>query len=296
MKRAWIILICVFAAVTAYGQGGLRYTIQVTKFENKAGWSGRWDLGDAWGAVLTDKLQQSGKYIVIAEQDMRNAAMSEQDFAASGRTAGGKKAPKTGQVTPAQLMVKGVITAFDEGTSGKGGGVGYKGFRVGAKGGKSMISGTVYVVDTTTATVVASHNFEATVKSKGLKFGMNKHGFSGDIGGFKKTPAGKVMNEAIDDIIPFLDSQLESIKWSATVVMSKADRIIINRGTREGVSTGMVLRFGEVEEIRDPDTGELLDSDFTEQGAVEVTKVKEKVAYCRKLRGKAPKKGQSVFQ
>ena len=29
--------------------GNLRYSIMVSKFENKANWSGRWDLGDAWG-------------------------------------------------------------------------------------------------------------------------------------------------------------------------------------------------------------------------------------------------------
>ena len=27
--------------------GGLRYTITVTKFENRAGWHGQWDIGDA---------------------------------------------------------------------------------------------------------------------------------------------------------------------------------------------------------------------------------------------------------
>jgi len=51
--------------------GGLRYSITVTKFENKAGWSGQWDLGDAWGTVLTDLLSQSGKFIVLGEHDMR---------------------------------------------------------------------------------------------------------------------------------------------------------------------------------------------------------------------------------
>jgi len=70
-------------------KGGLRYTITVTKFENHAGYSGQFALSDTWGAVLTDSLQNTGHFIVIAESDMRNAAMAEQDFAASGRAAGG---------------------------------------------------------------------------------------------------------------------------------------------------------------------------------------------------------------
>ena len=40
-----------------------------------------------------------GKFIVLGETDMRAASLDEQDFAASGRTAGGKKAPATGQMT-----------------------------------------------------------------------------------------------------------------------------------------------------------------------------------------------------
>ncbi len=67
--------------------GGLRYTVTVTEFENKAGWYGSWDIGDAWGMVMTEKLNATGKFIVLGEADMRNAAMAEQDLAASGRTA-----------------------------------------------------------------------------------------------------------------------------------------------------------------------------------------------------------------
>ena len=70
--------------------GGLRYSITVTQFENRSGWAGYWDIGDAWGTVLTDMLNQTGKFIVLGETDMRYAAMDEQDFAASGRTASGK--------------------------------------------------------------------------------------------------------------------------------------------------------------------------------------------------------------
>lgn len=295
MKRIWVLLAALSLAGMVLAQGGLRYTIQVREFENKAGWHGQWQLGDAWGAVLTDKLQQSGKFIVIAEQDMREAAMDEQDFATSGRTAGGNKAPQTGQMTPAQLMVKGVITQFDDGTSGGGAGVGYKGVGVRVKGGTSLISGTVYLVDTTTGMVKASENFEAEIKKRGLGLSLNKAGFHGDVGGFKKTPAGKLMNQACEDVVSFLITQTESIPWSATVI-SAGSKIIINRGTREGLGTGQMLRVGRAEEIRDPDTGELLDSDFTETGTIRVTQVKEKIAYCEAVSGNSPKKGDQVYQ
>jgi len=296
MKRNFILcLVCALSLPLLAQQGGLRYTIQVTKFENKAGWSSQWDLGDAWGAVLTDKLLQSGKFIVVAEADMRNSAMDEQDFASSGRTAGGKKSPKTGQMTPAQLMVKGNITQFDDGTSGGDGGVRVGRIRLGAGKSTSLISGTVYVVDSTTGQVTASKSFEAKISKRKLKVGYSGHGFSGDLGGFKKTPAGEIMNEACNDVVAFLESQLDSIAWSGTVI-SSGKKIIINRGSREGVSMGQVFRTGKTEEIRDPDTGELLDSDFTETGSLQITEVKEKISYATLKSGTAPRKGEAVFQ
>jgi len=295
-KLVILIALAGLLPATILAQGGLRYTIQVTKFENQAGWHGRWDLGDGWGAVLTDKLNQTNKFIVVAEQDMRNAAMDEQDLASSGRVAGGKKAPKTGQMTPAQLLVKGVITAFDDGTSGGSTGGSFKGVRVRVKGGKSLISGTVYVVDATTATVTASTDFTAEVKIKGVKLGLSRHGFHGDVGGFKKTPAGQVMAAACEDVADFLMAQADTVPWSGTVIKGGSDRIIINRGSREGVSEGQVFRIGKSEEIRDPDTGELLDHDFMETGTVRITKVKEKLAYCELVSGNPPQKGDSIYQ
>ena len=102
------------------------------------------------------------------------------------------------------------------------------------------------------------------------------------------------MNEACVQVVDFLKSQMGSIPWTATVIRGGDDNIILNRGSREGVSEGQVFRIGKAEEIRDPDTGELLDSDFTETGTIRVTRVKEKISYAKKVSGTAPRKGQSV--
>jgi curli biogenesis system outer membrane secretion channel CsgG len=121
MKRSYVLLsmiactLCV-VFVGAAETGGLRYSVTVSQFENEAGWYGHWDIGNAWGTVLTDLLNQSGRFIVLGETDMRYEAMAEQYLAASGRTAGGGKAPATGQMTPAQILVKGAITHVQDDT------------------------------------------------------------------------------------------------------------------------------------------------------------------------------------
>ena len=95
----------------------LRYSITVHKFKNEASWRGQWDLGDGFTTIMTDVLNQTGKFIVLGDTEMRGAALDEQDFAATGRTAGGKKAPKIGRMTPAQLLVRGSITHVQERSS-----------------------------------------------------------------------------------------------------------------------------------------------------------------------------------
>jgi len=292
----WLLVITLFSQAGAQEtMTGLRYSIAVSKFENNSSWRGQWSLGDAWGAVLTDSLNQTGRFIVLGEKDMRQEAMEEQDFASSGRAAGGGKQVVTGQMTPAQLLVKGQITHFADETSGGGGGIGIKGFRVGAKTSNAEINTIVYVIDSSTGQVVASKKCYGKINKTGLSFGLSQGGFSGDIGGFKKTNAGKAVEQAVDEAVAFIVSQLNNISWSGKVILSKAGKVYINRGTREGVNVGQTFIVGKEEVLRDPDTGEVLDRDVTKAGTIEVVQVKEKVAICSTQNSSTIEKGMGVF-
>ena len=275
-------------------EGGLRYSISVTKFENRSGWHGQWNLGNAWGAVLTDSLNQTGRFIVLGEKDMRREALQEQDLAASGMTAGGGKVVVTGQLTPAQLLVKGNITHFAHDTKGAGGGIGFGGIRIGGGGSESEINAVMYIIDSSTGQVVASKKCYGKVTKQALSFGATGGGFSGDIGGFKKTNAGKAIEMAVDEGVKFLISQLEDIPWSGKVVLKKGKKVFINRGTREGVTKGQTFSVGEVTVIRDPDTGEVLDQSLEEVGTIKVIKVKEKLSICKTDQGSGIKKGMTI--
>ena len=280
------------AAQTA--SGGLRYSITVSKFENKAGWAGQWDIGDAWGLVFTDLLNQTGKFIVLAESDMRQEAMGEQDLAASGRTAGGSKAPATGQMTPAQLLVKGAITHVQDETSGGGGGIGIGRVRVGGSASKGEINATIYVVDSTTGQIMASTSVVGVSTAKGLALGYSGNGWGGDVGGFKKSNVGKAVEAACAQGVEFLVAQLPKIPWTGSVVMVKEGQVYVNRGSREGVAVGQSFVIGDVEVVRDPDTGETLDQSMTEVARVQVSQVKEKLSICKLVSGDASAVGKGM--
>jgi curli biogenesis system outer membrane secretion channel CsgG len=273
--------------------GGLRFSIAVTKFENHANYSGPFQLSDTWGAMLTDSLQQSGHFIVLGEADMRDAAMKEQDFAASGRVAGGDKAPVTGNMTPAQLLIKGEITNFQT-TSGGSQGIGFGGFHVGTGGDEAQINTVVYVVDSTTGQVVASKKVLGTAKSSALSVGFTGRDWSGDMSNFKKTNVGTAMEKAIDDAVAFIVTQIPSLHWSGNVILVNGPHVYINRGTREGVATGQVFQVGTSEVLRDPATGETLDVAFTAKGQIRADNVKEKMTICSIVSGDGIEKGMAV--
>ena len=294
MKKLLVAAFAMAAMASFAGGSGLRYSIMVNKFENKANWRGQWELGDAWGTILTDQLVQSGRFIVLGEADMRGAAMAEQDLAASGRTAGGKKAPKAGRMSPAQLLVKGAITHVQE-TKGGGGGFGFKGITIGGDAGSAEINITIYVVDSTTGQVKGSKSVIGKSGKRGLRLGYHGSklgGLTGDLGGFEKDNMGQAAIDAVNQAMEYIMAQLESIPWEGSVMVAKPDRLIINRGTREGVAVGMKFDVGKVEELVDEDTGETLSSEMTKIGTVTVTEVKEKIAYTTPLEG--AQKGMGV--
>jgi curli biogenesis system outer membrane secretion channel CsgG len=300
MKKIFtiVILTSLILAASAYAQqgGNLRYSIMVAKFENRSNWSGQWNLADTFGAVLTDSLQQTGKFIVIAEKDMRGEAMAEQDFAESGRTAGGKKAPVKGQMTPAQLLVKGEITHFQSSTAGGGGGIRIGGFRIGGSKDTAEINAVIYVVDSTTGQVVASKKVVGQAERTGVDVGFSDRDWGADMGGFKKTNVGKAVEIAIDEAVAFISAQLEKIPWEGTVVMVKDGMVYINRGAREGVVPGQSFVIGSAQQIRDPDTGELLDTSVEKAGTIVIESVKEKISIGRPLNdGERIQRGMTVM-
>ncbi len=291
-----VILLLSMVSMVFAAEGNLRYTITVEKFKNEAGWHGRWNIGDGFTTMMTNALNKSGHFIVLGDAEMRGAAMAEQDLAATGRMAGGKKTPQMGRMTPAQLLVRGSITHVENTTATSSGRVRFKGISLGKSGGKGEVNITMYLVDSETGQVKASTEVVGKAKRSGVSlgyYGSALSGLTGDLAGFEKDNVGKACADAVDQGVKFLVDQLEDVQWEATVIMA-GSKTVLNRGTREGVAAGDRFIAGEVEELVDPDTGEVLDYSMNIVGELEVTQVKEKVAYCKVVSGTV-EKGMSVF-
>ena len=258
--------------------GGLRYTVSVAKFENRAGWSGQWDIGDGWGIIMTDILNQTGKFIVLGETDMRKEAMAEQDLAASGRTTQGAITPGVGNMTPAQILVKGAITHVQHNTSGGGGGISIGGVALGGASSNSQVNVTMYMIHTSTGQILSSKSVTGKANKSGGVIGYSGRGWGAGAGGFKSDNLGKAVENAVQQGVQWMIEQLPKITWRGNVMLVRDGNVYINRGSREGVTEGMSFVVGTAEALRDPGTGEVLDVSFTPVANLTVNQVKEKIS------------------
>ena len=62
----FLLLTLTLTAAPAEAQGGLRFTVMVSKFENEVPrWRDQWDLGDSWRTTMTAALGENEKFIVV---------------------------------------------------------------------------------------------------------------------------------------------------------------------------------------------------------------------------------------
>ncbi|MFH0879907.1 MAG: CsgG/HfaB family protein [Lentisphaerota bacterium] len=276
---------------------GLKQAIGCKQFENQAGWSGSWDLGQNLAIMLESALYDTGRFVIV-EREKLTDVIAEQDLVASGRAAPAGKVAQTGKIRAARYIGSGAVTGVEESQSGGGGGISIGGFRVGGTHAKAQINLIVKLIDTTTGEIVAKESIVGQAGKTGLNVGLSSGMFGGDIGGFVKTPIGQAAQDCINQAAAFIAKKMEVFPFEGSVIkVAKNGQIIINRGSEFGVEPGQELVMSEQgEQLLDPDTGAILG---TEEGGVigkiKVTKADEKMSYADVIDGeKQPAAGTVV--
>ena len=175
----------------------------VNDFQNRtsaAWWYG--GVGDDLAGMLTNELAGTGKFKMV-ERDKLSAVLDEQDLADSGRVSK-KTGAKIGKLTGAQYLVTATLSAFEENTTGTGGGVSFRGISVGGKKEDAYMAVDLRVIDTTTGEIEFTRTVEARASSGGLAVGVYRGGFGGNLGKYSKTPTGKAIRAVIMEISEYL--------------------------------------------------------------------------------------------
>jgi curli biogenesis system outer membrane secretion channel CsgG len=260
---------------------GLKHAVGVKGFDNEAGWSGSWDLGDNLAIMLESALFDTGRFVLV-EREKLTDVIAEQDLAASGRTAQAKKVAQTGVIRSGRYIATGAVTTVEDAASGGGGGVSVGGFRVGLGGSKAQVTIIAKLIDTSTGEIVAKQRITGKPGGISASVGYSGSGFGADLGGFTKTPLGEAAQDAINQAAKFFAQQMENFPFEGSVVkVTDKGQVIINRGSEFGVAVGQELVMAEQgEQLLDPDTGEVLGNEEGEEiGTLKIARVTEKLSY-----------------
>ena len=164
MTAAAVLLIAVFAAT---GTAQEKPRIGVLRFTNQtsAGW---WSasVGRELSDMLASELVSTRSFQVLDRKDI-DAVLDEQDLGDSGRVSEATKA-KLGQIKGAKYLVAATVSSFEEDVKGTGGGVRFKGLRVGGSQNKAYIAIDLKVVDTETGEIVDARTHRSRSQGTGV--------------------------------------------------------------------------------------------------------------------------------
>lgn len=208
MKRVVITLVLCFTfLIFSQGFAKEKPRLGVLRFTNStsaAWWSGT--SGLELQDMLAAELASLHSFQVLERKEL-DAVIGEQDLGASGRIKKSTRS-KIGNITGAKYLVAATVSAFEKGTSGINGGIGYKGISLGGKKERAYIAVDLKVINVETGEIVEARTVEATAKSGGLGAGLRISSFSGNLGKDKKTPTGKAIRACIVEIAEYLECAL----------------------------------------------------------------------------------------
>ncbi len=204
MKKSFIFFVLGLVLVSfSLGWADEKPRIGVLRFTNQthAGWwSG--NMGYELQDMLASELANTKAFQVLERKEI-NAVMGEQDLGASGRIDPRTRA-KIGKIKGARYLVSGTVSAFEEDTSGTGGGIGILGFHIGGSKGKAYMAVDLKVIDTETGEIVDNRTVEASSEKYGVNVGGGIAGVYGNLGKHEKTPTGKAIRACIIEISDYL--------------------------------------------------------------------------------------------
>ena len=235
MKKSFALVVCALPLLLTAGSAlADKPVMGVAEFRNDVTGVYWWnpDVARELSGMLTNELAATGSFSMVERSKLEHV-LSEQNLAASGRVDPSTSA-KMGKLIGAEYLVMGTVTAFEEGTKGTGGGIGFRGIRVGGKKGETYLAIDLRVVNSTKGTVDYVRTVEARAKSKGASVGLSRGGFSGALANEKKTPTGKAIRAVLVEIVDYLECVM--VKQDSCVAAFDAKEAKRREGLKEGIS------------------------------------------------------------
>ncbi|MEZ5331756.1 MAG: CsgG/HfaB family protein [Thermoanaerobaculia bacterium] len=202
--RPSTLLLLAFAALSSAALAQDKPTLGVAEFDNNVGSLYWWNsgVGTDLSDMLTNELAATNAFTIVERANLE-PVLREQDLAQAGRVSS-DTAARVGELTGAQYLVQGTVSAYEESKS-TGGGIGFRGIRVGGKKDEAYIAVDLRVIDTTTGQVSYTRTVEAHAGGRGFDIGAYHGGWSGNLSQYEATPAGKAIRAILVEITDYLE-------------------------------------------------------------------------------------------
>ncbi|MBI5634444.1 MAG: hypothetical protein HZA15_13320 [Nitrospirae bacterium] len=275
---------------------GPKKRIAVTKFENKVkGTYGSWNIGEGMADQLATALIKTDRFVVVERQALQEV-LGEQEL---GQTGIVKKetSAKVGQVLGAQILIRGVVSEFEQAESGGGGGIAISGFRIGGKSSNAHVGIDIRLIDASSGQVLMSHNAVGKAESSGVAVGVSRGIVDFGADSFKNAPIGQATRQAIESAVRFIVDSMETVPFTAKVIKIDGKKIYINIGSNMNIRSGTKMyAYSLGEDLVDPDSGLRLGADEKLLGTVEVREVQEKFSIGHMSSGNGPLKRGDILK
>jgi curli biogenesis system outer membrane secretion channel CsgG len=284
----FVAFVCLGLILTlpVYGAEKL-YKIAVLPFDDGSiQWDeGGWDIGKGIADELVTALLATKKFRLI-EREQVEKVLAEQDFGAGNRV-DPSSAAKIGKILGVQFLVIGKVTEFSSKSSSTD--IQHQsGLGLGIKSTKSIVAIDARMVDTASAEIIASATGKGSKSSGSLSIVKDWNAIAFGSDEFRKTDLGVALRDAVNSVAKQLASTAYSgtntaqpSKISGLVAFVGENKIVLNIGSGDGVTTGMTFIVNHLLNlIKDPNTGEVIDEETEAVAEISVTEVKDKSTTC----------------
>lgn len=235
----------------------LRPAVAVTEFENRAGYSGQWHLGDGMADVLSSKLLDSGRVVVLDRRNIQDL-LGEIDLQQTGFVRPEGRVER-GRLISARYLLRGVVTDFTvTGDTSGWFGASTVSSRFGIQ--RSRVAVTIKISDVQSGEILASVPAEATATAGwfGAAARYSQMVFGGDA--FYQTPLGRATEKATDRAVRKILETLPVEYWEPRVAEAGERTVLLNGGENAELKAGMELLVREApRNITDPVHGNVID-------------------------------------
>ena len=236
----------------------LKPVVAVAEFENKASFSGQWNLGEGMADLLITRLMDSDKVVVLERQKLNDVVdeimrQGQELFRKEGRV-------EKGRLKNAQYLIHGVITDFTV-TRDSSGWFGFSSAAARGSRSRARVAMNLKISDVASGEILGSVETEGEVSAGGFGGQVNYKNVSFGGDSFFRTPLGRATEKAIDRAVRKVLRDVPLQFWYPRVAeVVSASEVVINGGKNVRLRLGDEFTVREPsKDVTDPMTGNVIE-------------------------------------